>query len=200
GGGFDFDGGVVDSIMESNISYNNDGSGYLMCQYPGAGDWRNNTLRNNISFMDGRKNNHAGIVWYIPDGMHNMHTAIVRNNTIINDRHAIATQGDIPNVRYERNVFIAGNDPFAIPDQNGGYGKSTFTDNTLSGQTLTDTDITAYLRRNVGANALMGLERCDAGLTVTTELLPKTIPDLMSFHLASASPKASTQNRGAFVR
>ncbi len=200
GGGFDFDGGVVDSIMESNISYNNDGSGYLMCQYPGAGDWRNNTLRNNISFMDGRKNNHAGIVWYIPDGMRNMHTSIVRNNTIINDRHAISTQGDIPNVRYERNVFIAGNDPFAIPDQNGGYSKSTFTDNTLSGQTLNDNDLTAYLRRNVGANALTGLERCDAGLTVTAELLPKTIRGLMSFHLATASPKASTQNRGAFVR
>lgn len=103
-------------------------------------------------------------------------------------------------MRYERNVFIAGNDPFAIPDQNGGYSKSTFTDNTLSGQTLNDNDLTAYLRRNVGANALTGLERCDAGLTVTAELLPNTIRDLMSFHLASASPKASTQNRGAFVR
>jgi hypothetical protein len=200
GGGFDFDGGVVDSIMESNISYNNDGSGYLMCQYPGASDWRNNTLRNNISFMDGRKNNHAGIVWYIPDGMHNMHTSIVRNNTIINDRHAIATQGDIPNVRYERNVFIAGNDPFAIPDQNGGYSKSTFTDNTLSGQTLDDNDLATYLRRAVGTKAMTGLERYDAGITVTTELLPKTIRDLMSFHLDTASPKAGTQNRGAFTR
>lgn len=200
GGGFDFDGGVVDSIMDSNISYNNDGCGYLMCQYPGASDWRNNMLHNNISFMDGRKNNHAGIVWYAPDGMHNMHTAVVRNNTIINSRHAIATQGDIQNVRYERNVFIAGNDPFAISDQDGGYSKSTFTDNTLSGQTLNDNDVTAYLRRNVGTNALTGLERCDAGLMVTAELLPKTIRDLMSFHLTSISPKTSTRNRGAFVR
>jgi hypothetical protein len=186
--------------MESNISYNNDGSGYLMCQYPGASDWRNNTLRNNISFMDGRKNNHAGIVWYIPDGMHNMHTSIVRNNTIINDRHAIATQGDIPNVRYERNVFVAGNDPFAIPDQNGGYSNSTFTDNTLSGQTLDDKALATYLRRAVGTKAMTGLEHYDAGITVTTEVLPKTIRDLMSFHLDTASPKADTQIRGAFTR
>ena len=200
GGGFDFDGGVVDSIMESNISFNNDGSGYLMCQYPGASDWRNNTLQNNISFMDGRKNNHAGIVWYIPDGMNNMHKSIVRNNTIINDRHAIATQGDIPNVRYEKNVFIAGNDPFALDDKNGGYRKSTFTDNTLSGQTLDENDIATYLRKTVGTNALTGLERCDAGITVTADMLPKTIRDLMSFHLDTASSHAGTQNRGAFTR
>jgi hypothetical protein len=47
---------------------------------------------------------------------------------------------------------------------------------------------------------MTGLERYDAGITVTTEVLPKTIRDLMSFHLDTASPKADTQNRGAFTR
>ena len=34
GGGFDFDGGMVDSVLQYNLSYNNQGSGYLLCQYP----------------------------------------------------------------------------------------------------------------------------------------------------------------------
>ena len=36
GGGFDFDGGVTNSILQYNHSYNNHGPGYFICQYPGA--------------------------------------------------------------------------------------------------------------------------------------------------------------------
>jgi hypothetical protein len=62
GGGFDFDGGVSDSIMQYNYSAENDGAGYLVYDF-GAAPFRlaDNVIRFNVSENDGRKNGYAGI-------------------------------------------------------------------------------------------------------------------------------------------
>jgi hypothetical protein len=62
GGGFDFDGGVSESVMQYNYSAENDGAGYLMFDF-GAAPFRmaENVIRFNISENDGRKNGFAGI-------------------------------------------------------------------------------------------------------------------------------------------
>ena len=64
GGGFDFDGGVTNSLMENNLSYNNDGAGFLLCTFPGSSPVRKVVLRNNVSINDGRKNGYAGIMLF----------------------------------------------------------------------------------------------------------------------------------------
>ncbi len=62
GGGFDFDGGVSNSVMQYNYSHDNDGAGYLLYVYKGAPHtFRHNVLRYNISEKDGRKNGYPGI-------------------------------------------------------------------------------------------------------------------------------------------
>ena len=61
GGGFDFDGGTTNSIMQYNYSHDNDGAGYLICSYKDAGKYDNNIVRYNISVNDGQKNNYRGI-------------------------------------------------------------------------------------------------------------------------------------------
>lgn len=53
GGGFDIDGGCLNSAMQYNYSHNNHGSGYLICQYQGARPFKNNTCRYNITENDG---------------------------------------------------------------------------------------------------------------------------------------------------
>lgn len=53
GGGFDFDGGTKDSLMEYCYSYNNSGSGYMFCQYANAAELSGNTIRYCASFNDG---------------------------------------------------------------------------------------------------------------------------------------------------
>jgi len=64
GGGFDLDGGVTHSLIQYNISHENDGAGFLLCQYAGASSWSKNILRHNLSIDDGRKNSYPGIlVW-----------------------------------------------------------------------------------------------------------------------------------------
>jgi hypothetical protein len=62
GGGFDFDGGVTESVMQYNYSAGNDGAGYLVFDF-GAAPFRlaDNVIRFNISENDGRKNGYAGI-------------------------------------------------------------------------------------------------------------------------------------------
>jgi len=86
GGGFDFDGGITNSIMQYNISANNEGSGFGMFQYAGATEWSKNIVRYNISYNDGTKNGKSGIfMWCDPVTTH-MKQLKVYNNTIVNNQ------------------------------------------------------------------------------------------------------------------
>lgn len=129
GGGFDFDGGVTDSVLQHNLSYGNAGAGYLLCQYEGAATWRNNVVRHNVSYEDGSRNFHSGIALYLPVGMTNMSGAVVERNTVVNPRFAVATMGDVPGVAYRNNVFVSGEDMLNVAWGEAGFRKATFRDN-----------------------------------------------------------------------
>jgi hypothetical protein len=105
GGGFDFDGGVTNSILQYNLSYNNHGTGYLLCEYPGAKRWRDNICRYNISINDGLTNHFSGIHFWA--GGKDISNALVYNNLIINSRYAINTQDDIAGLVFYNNILIA---------------------------------------------------------------------------------------------
>lgn len=81
GGGFDLDGGVTHSLMQYNFSHENDGAGFLLCQYAGASSWSQNIVRHNLSIDDGRNNFYAGIlVWNDGTGLDE---AIIYGNHIV---------------------------------------------------------------------------------------------------------------------
>jgi len=106
GGGFDLDGGCTNSIMQYNLSYDNAGCGYLLCQYPEAPLWKNNIVRYNISYNDGSKNMQSGIgLW---DGGKGISDALVYNNVIVNPRHAVFASHDISGIIYRNNIFVSG--------------------------------------------------------------------------------------------
>jgi hypothetical protein len=105
GGGFDLDGGATRSILQYNLSYNNHGCGYLLCQYPGAKQWKDNTCRYNISINDGLTNHFSGInFWAGGDGMSD---AQVYNNVIINTHCAVSSSNHIPGLAFRNNILIA---------------------------------------------------------------------------------------------
>lgn len=89
GGGFDFDGGITNSLMQYNLAMNNEGAGYGLFQYGGATEWTNNIVRNNVSINDGIKNSNAGIyVWCDP---YNKNIPLC--NTKVTDNLIISNRG-----------------------------------------------------------------------------------------------------------
>lgn len=64
GGGFDLDGGCQNCLIQYCYSHDNDGAGFLICQYAGARAFLNNTIRYCISENDGRRNSYGGITFW----------------------------------------------------------------------------------------------------------------------------------------
>jgi hypothetical protein len=111
GGGFDLDGGIRDSVLQYNLSYNNDGPGYFLCQYPSAPKFKNAIVRYNISQNDGIKNNRRSAIdiFAANDGMSDCE---IYNNTVYNSKAAAVGFGgiDVPNVVFRNNIFVCAGD------------------------------------------------------------------------------------------
>jgi hypothetical protein len=60
GGGFDFDGGVTNSVMRNNYSHDNHGSGFLACYFPHADPFADVVFEHNVSVNDGLNNRAPG--------------------------------------------------------------------------------------------------------------------------------------------
>lgn len=126
GGGFDFDGGVTNSIIQYNYSYNNEGAGIGLFQYIDANIWENNIIRYNICVNDGSKNGHCGVyIWSDENNDNTMYNAEIYNNTIINtEGHAVGYLTDIPGLKFYNNIFVTGNSQIYGP-----YSKSRYENN-----------------------------------------------------------------------
>lgn len=112
GGGFDFDGGVTNSVLQYNYSHNNFGAGYLICQYEGAPRFANNIVRYNISHDDGLFDHNAGIFVWV--GGAGMESSLVHNNTIWNSKGSAVGYGiskkhsaHVPRIAFYNNIFVS---------------------------------------------------------------------------------------------
>lgn len=121
GGGFDFDGGTVNSVMQFNYSHGNDGSGFGVFQYAGAaaeyGPLENNIIRYNLSVNDGRRNSYGALGFWGANstdyvGRHDVyHNTIYVGGTPTNGTPcAIRYEGSqMSNVRLRNNLIIVAN-------------------------------------------------------------------------------------------
>jgi hypothetical protein len=82
GGGFDFDGGVTNSVMQYNYSHDNAGPGYGVYQFKGARPLNNLTVRYNLSVNDARKNQYGAIDFWNGNGSNGIRNVDVYNNTV----------------------------------------------------------------------------------------------------------------------
>ncbi len=114
GGGFDFDGGTTNSVMQYNYSHDNDGYGYLICSFKNAPHtYNNNIFRYNISVNDSQKIQAGGICFWSggpeEDPIHNTQ---IYGNTVYSSRGpAIAfwQKEGIYNTKICNNLFITAN-------------------------------------------------------------------------------------------
>lgn len=130
GGGFDFDGGITNSVMQYNFSANNEGAGFGLFQYYGASIWKNNIVRNNISYNDGRKNSQAGFLMWISEGSpETISNCKVYENTVVNCYgHAVSFEpGDYQGFDFRNNVFVITG--HSVSFVNGRYSGATFVHN-----------------------------------------------------------------------
>lgn len=130
GGGFDLDGGITNSVVQYNYSANNEGAGYGLFQYYGATIWKNNIVRNNFSYNDGRKNGQAGFLLWIANGSPEpISDCRIYENTVINCYgHAVSFEpGDYPRFEFRNNIFVLTNLPGSFV--NGSFSGATFTEN-----------------------------------------------------------------------
>jgi len=82
GGGFDLDGGCVNSVMQYNYSHDNYGAGYGIYQFSGASPFTNNVVRYNISENDGLIGGYGAITFWSTSSSGGIQNTKVYNNTL----------------------------------------------------------------------------------------------------------------------
>jgi hypothetical protein len=111
GGGFDFDGGITNSVMQYCLSYENEGAGYGLFQYNGASPWRNNTVRYCISINDATTTEGAGGIfsWNGAADSSQFSGCLVYHN-LVYSTHAAAVQFEQEsfnsNFCFYNNIFV----------------------------------------------------------------------------------------------
>ena len=113
GDGFDFDGSVVDSEMVNNLSYDNEGSGYLLCEYGSGEAWSGNHVRSCISVNDAfRVSQHGSIVLYAPPHEKMEDSLVERCLIVAADGRVVVQNVDIDafckDIRVQGNTFLPG--------------------------------------------------------------------------------------------
>ncbi len=81
GDGFDLDGGCQNCVIQYCYSHDNDGAGYLVCQYSAARVYSNNVVRYNISQNDGKRFC-GGIMFYSTGASGGLQGTQIYGNTI----------------------------------------------------------------------------------------------------------------------
>jgi hypothetical protein len=111
GGGYDFDGGVTNSVIQYCLSYENAGYGYAFLQYYEGGEWYNNTVRYCISVNDGLADPHASFhVWNAQGDVRRFKDGLVYNNTFYNENGASISYHELNKnggIRFYNNVLVA---------------------------------------------------------------------------------------------
>ncbi|HEV8507053.1 MAG TPA: right-handed parallel beta-helix repeat-containing protein [Chitinophagaceae bacterium] len=111
GGGFDFDGGVKNSMIQYCLSYENEGAGYGLFQYPGASIWQNNIVRYCVSINDAKTTKASGgiFIWN-GSGDSTQFTGCKVYNNVVYSVHAPAIQFEVmsanSNFLLANNIFI----------------------------------------------------------------------------------------------
>ncbi len=111
GGGFDLDGGMTNSVMQYNYSYENEGAGYLLAQFLFAAPFENNVIRYNVSYSDGDEKGYGGIVLFT-DYFESIDDVEIYGNTIVTDSPSAEAVdvffGFYSNVNFRNNIFLTG--------------------------------------------------------------------------------------------
>lgn len=113
GDGFDFDGGVTNSVMQYNYSHDNDAAGFLLAQYEYAPQPMSNiVVRYNISENDCRKKGYGAIHVWNGDKPGSIENVAIYNNTVYlgkstgDEPSAVAIVSPTGKIMLANNLFV----------------------------------------------------------------------------------------------
>ncbi len=115
GGGFDFDGGITNSIIQYCLSYENQGAGYGLFQYAGASPWHNNLVRYCLSVNDATDTEGSGgiFLWNGAEDSAQLADCLIHNN-VVYATHAPAVEFEPTSLNknffFQNNIFIGTGD------------------------------------------------------------------------------------------
>lgn len=179
GGGFDFDGGTTNSVMQYNYSANNDGNGYGVLSWSGASTSSNNIIRYNIGQNDGRRNNQASMAVGANGPIRDLY---IYNNVFVKNDSSLSgfdlvmrTHYNIPNLQIKNNIFYATSSKVQMANfrDNAGFDIKANTWYNTSGSFKLGFRGTTYTSLSSFANAT-GQEKIDnviVGLSVNPKLV-----------------------------
>jgi hypothetical protein len=108
GGGFDFDGGVSNSILQYCLSYSNQGPGVGLFEFGAAKPWQNNVVRYNISQDDGKNGQGSVAIWKGEAGG-TIRNCEIYNNTFCNSNPegpSLCIQNNWEGFNFRNNIFV----------------------------------------------------------------------------------------------
>lgn len=117
GGGFDIDGGSSGCIIRNCISNDNEGAGYLVCEFGSPLPFTNNIVENNSSRNDGLKNGYGAITLSGAGKEYPVTNTTIRNNKIVVENRNVVdgipsaiffNNSDCRNIYFENNSFEIG--------------------------------------------------------------------------------------------
>lgn len=106
GGGFDIDGGASDCVIRNCFSHDNEGAGYLVCEFGSPRGCANNLVTGNRSVHDGLKNGYGAItIAGAGSGYRVINTVFSRNHLVVKNKKV---RDGIPAAFYFVNADLEG--------------------------------------------------------------------------------------------
>ncbi|WP_308380112.1 right-handed parallel beta-helix repeat-containing protein [Streptomyces sp. ISL-43] len=121
GGGFGLDNNVSSSVLQYNLSYGNDGAGFLVYSGESTNAHKDNVVRFNYSWDDARKLPwYGGIVAYgnLMRDLDIYHNTVVLRSTGIERPPALRLRNGMSGVSIRNNIFVTNGAPVVDSDTN----------------------------------------------------------------------------------
>ncbi|MDX3536330.1 right-handed parallel beta-helix repeat-containing protein [Streptomyces sp. MB09-01] len=121
GGGFGLDNNVSSSVLQYNLSYGNDGAGFLVYSGEPSNAHRDNVVRFNYSWDDARKLPwYGGIVAYgnLMRNLEIYHNTVILRSSGIDRPPALRLRNGMSGVGIRNNIFVTNGAPVVDSDTN----------------------------------------------------------------------------------
>ncbi len=121
GGGFGLDNNVSSSVLQYNLSYHNDGAGFLVYSGAPTNAHKGNTVRFNYSWDDARKLSWYGGIVAFGDLLRDLdiyHNTVILRSSGIDRPPALRLRNGMSGVGVRNNIFVTNGAPVVDSDTN----------------------------------------------------------------------------------